>query len=94
MGTLEVNTPEVTPGLRFISFIDAGWLRNNNPNGTTKPASDHLASVGLGLRYNSGSLGISAEWGRIVTGSVLGVTNTAFPRAGDNKLHVSLTARF
>ena len=94
MGTLEVSTPEVTPGLRFISFIDAGWLRNNNPNGTTKPASDHLASVGLGLRYNSGSVGISADWGRIVTGSVLGTTNTAFPRAGNDKFHVNLTARF
>jgi hemolysin activation/secretion protein len=92
--TLEITTPEVQPGLRLLGFLDAGWLRNNNPNGTTKPASDQLASVGLGLRYATGSLGISAEWGRVVTGSALGSTNTAFPRAGDNKLHVNLTARF
>lgn len=92
--TLEVTTPDIQPGLRFIGFVDAGWLRNNNPNVTTKPASDQLASVGLGLRYTVGSLGISAEWGRIVTGSALGTTNTAFPRAGDNKFHVNLTARF
>jgi hypothetical protein len=50
--------------------------------------------MGLGLRYNTGALGISADWGRIVTGSALGTTNPAFPRAGDNKFHISLTARF
>ena len=97
LASLEVTTPDVQPGLRFIGFVDAGWLRNNNPNGTNKPASDKLASVGLGLRYTAGWLAIAAEWGRIVTGSVLanGVNaNAAFPKAGDNKLHVSLTARF
>ena len=92
--TLEVTTPDIQPGLRFIGFVDAGWLRNNNPNGSTKPASDQLASVGLGLRYTVGSLGIAAEWGRIVTGSALGTANTALPRAGDKKFHVNLTARF
>ena len=72
-----------------------GWLRNNTPNATNKPASDRLASVGLGLRYNRGALGLSAEWGRIVTGSVFsGAANPAIPRAGDNKLHLNLTARF
>ena len=94
LATLEVTTPDVAPGLRLLAFVDAGWLRNNNPNGTTKPSSDQLASVGLGLRYNSGALGLSAEWGRVVTGSTLGGTNNAFPRAGDNKLHFNLTARF
>jgi hemolysin activation/secretion protein len=93
--SLEVSTPEMLPGLRLLGFVDAGWLRNNNPNATNKPASDHLASVGLGLRYSQGALGISAEWGRIVTGSVLAnPANTAIPRAGDNKLHVNLNARF
>lgn len=92
--TLELSTPELRAGLRLLGFVDAGWLRNNNPNGSNKPPSDQLASVGLGLRYSMGSLGISAEWGHIVTGSVLGPTNPAFPRAGDNKFHVALTARF
>lgn len=95
LGTLEISTPDVYPGLRFLSFVDAGWLRNNNPNGTTKPASDQLASVGLGLRYSSASVGLSAEWGRIVTGSSqVNTGNSAIPRAGDNKFHLSLTARF
>lgn len=91
--TLEISTPDLHPGLRLLGFVDTGWLRNNNPNGTTKPSSDQLASVGLGLRYSIGSIGMAAEWGRIVTGSVL-AANPAFPKAGDNKFHVSLTARF
>lgn len=91
----ELNTPELAPGLRLVGFVDAGWLRNNQPNTTNKPASDHLASAGLGLRYNQGRIGITAEWGRIVTGSVLaGNNNPAIPRAGSNRLHVNLTARF
>ena len=73
--------------------MDTGWLRNNNPNGSTKPASDHLASVGLGLRYSMGAISVSADWGRIVTGSVL-AANPAVPKVGDNKFHLSLTARF
>ena len=91
--TLEISTPDLHPGLRLLGFVDTGWLRNNTPNGTTKPSSDQLASVGLGLRYSIGSIGMAAEWGRIVTGSVL-AANPAFPKAGDNKFHVSLTARF
>jgi hemolysin activation/secretion protein len=93
--SFELSTPELQPGLRLIGFVDAGWLRNNNPNGNPKPASDKLASVGLGLRYNTGSFGVAAEWGRIVSGSVLaGPANPAIPGAGDNKFHLNLTARF
>jgi len=92
--SLEVSTPELHPGLRLAGFVDAGWLRNNRPT-ASKPSSDHLASVGLGLRYNAGAVGISADWGRIVTGSVLASpTNPTMPRAGDNKFHLNLTARF
>ena len=94
LASLEITTPDVQPGMRLIGFVDTGWLRNNNPNGTSKPASDQLASVGLGLRYSAGWLGISADWGRIVTGSALSATNAALPKAGDNKFHLSLTARF
>ncbi len=93
--SFEVSTPELQPGLRLVGFVDAGWLRNNNPNATNKPASDRLAGVGLGLRYNQGPVGLTAEWSRIVTGSVLANgMNNAIPRAGDNRLHVNLTARF
>lgn len=95
MASLEVNTPDVAPGLRLLGFVDAGWLRNNNPNATNKPPSDQLASVGLGLRYSMGVVGLSAEWGRIVTGSSVPLTvNAAAPRAGDTKFHVNLSARF
>ena len=93
--SLELSTPELQPGLRLVGFVDAGWLRNNNPNGNPRPASDKLASVGLGMRYNAGMVGIAAEWARIVTGSVLASpANTAIPGAGDNKFHLNLTARF
>ena len=95
LASLEVSTPDVAPGLRLIGFVDAGWLRNNNPNATNKPPSDQLASVGLGLRYSMGVVGLSAEWGRIVTGSSVPLTvNTASPRAGDVKFHINLSARF
>ena len=95
-GTLEVNTPELVPGLRLLGFVDAGWLRSNNvglnPN---KPASDQLSSMGLGLRYTAGALGVSAEWGRVLTGPTLtGASSAVSARAGDDKLHVNLTARF
>ena len=73
--------------LRVQSFVP--WVMPGN----SLPASDHLASAGLGLRYTAGSLGVSAEWGRIVSGSVL-APNPAYPKTGDNKFHVSLTARF
>ena len=93
--SLEVTTPDLQPGLRLLGFVDAGWLRNNSPNGNPKPASDKLASVGLGLRYTLGALGFSAEWGRIVTGAVLAnAGNPAIPKAGDSKFHLNLTARF
>ncbi len=96
-GTLELTTPEVHPGLRFLGFVDAGWLRNHtptpNPN-PNKPARDQLASVGLGLRYQAGLVALSAEWGRIVTGSDVAAINPSAPRAGDNKLHVNFSLRF
>jgi hemolysin activation/secretion protein len=95
LATLEVSTPDLAPGLRLLGFVDAGWLRNHNPNATSKPASDQLASVGLGLRYAVGVLGLSAEWGRVVSGSSVPLTiNAGAPKAGNNRLHLNLTARF
>jgi len=38
---------------------------------------------------------ISADWGRIINGSVLaGPANPTMPKTGDNKFHVNLSARF
>jgi hemolysin activation/secretion protein len=94
--SLEVTTPELQPGLRLLGFMDAGWLSNHNsvvnPN---KPASDQLVSAGLGLRYTSGSYGFSAEWGRVLTGSVLpSSSGSDIPQSGDQKIHLNFTARF
>jgi hemolysin activation/secretion protein len=93
--TLEITTPELRPGLRVIGFVDAGWLYSNNTDlNPNKPPSDQLSSAGLGLHFNSGAFGLTAEWGHVLTGSApLAGANTA-PKTGDEKLHVNLTARF
>jgi hemolysin activation/secretion protein len=95
MAALEVTTPALAPGLRMVGFLEMGWLRNNNPNGINKPASDQLAGAGFGLRYSLGMVEVSADWGRIINGSVLsGAANPTMPKTGDNKFHVNLSARF
>ncbi|MBK6293536.1 MAG: ShlB/FhaC/HecB family hemolysin secretion/activation protein [Rhodoferax sp.] len=86
----ELSSPELRTGLRVTGFVDAGWLTNHNPNGNPKPASDHLTSVGLGLRYTVGSYGVTADWARIVRGSVIPL----LPQAGDQKVHLNVSARF
>lgn len=91
----EVTSPELRTGLRVLGFLDAGWLANNNPNGNPKPSSDRLASVGLGLRYASGPIGVTADWARIVRGSVLPfIAGSGLPQAGDQKVHFNFSARF
>lgn len=108
LASLELTTPELRTGLRLIGFADGGWLGNRvptpilgsdnvtvinaNPN---KPASDRLASVGLGLRYASGTIGVTADWARIVRGSVLPfIAGSGLPQAGDQKVHFNFSARF
>ena len=93
--SFELTTPELHPGLRLVGFVDAGWLSSNNTGqNPVKSSSDQLASTGVGLRYTLGSFGLTAEWGHVLTGAtpVLGMNTT--PKAGDEKLHVNLTARF
>jgi hemolysin activation/secretion protein len=94
--SIEVTTPEVAPGLRFLTFVDAGWVTNVNPNGTTKPASDRLASAGLGLRYSHpAGVSLTADYGRIFNGSVVPLSiNSVAPQKGDQKLHLNLLVRF
>lgn len=95
LAQLELTTPVLAPGLRMVGFVEMGWLRNNNPNATNKPPSDQLAGAGLGLRYALGTLELSADWGRILNGSVLsGAANPTLPKTGDNKFHLNLTERF
>lgn len=91
----ELSSPELRTGLRVLGFLDAGWLSNNSPNGNPKPGSDHLASVGLGLRYAVGAYGVTADWARIVRGSVLPfAAGSGLPQAGDQKVHFNFSARF
>ena len=93
--SFEVTTPELAEGLRALGFVDAGYLRNNGENTLAKPSSDHLASVGLGLRYTKGAFAASADYGRIVLGSKVPLAvNAAAPKRGDDKLYVNLSVRF
>jgi len=94
-GTLELNTPELQPGLRLLGFIDAGWVGNNDANGANRPSTDHLASVGLGLRYAKEPFAVSADYGRLVIGSKVPTTlNSASPQKGDDRFYVNLSLRF
>lgn len=93
--TTEVTTRELAPGLRMLGFVDAGWLSNKNPNGNPKPASDSLSSAGVGLRYSLPSMTVSADFGRVLGGSTLPyVAGSGVPQAGDQKLHVNVSAKF
>jgi hemolysin activation/secretion protein len=93
--SLELTSPEMLPGLRALGFVDAGYVRNNDPDGFNKPSSDRLASVGLGLRYTRGPFVGAVDYGRIVVGSRVPLTvNTASPQKGDDRLYVSLSLRF
>jgi hemolysin activation/secretion protein len=91
----ELTTRELAPGLRMLGFVDAGWLSNKNPNGNPKPAAGALSSAGVGLRYSLPSMTVSADFGRVLGGSTLPyVAGSGVPQAGDQKLHVNLSARF
>ncbi|MDB5957424.1 ShlB/FhaC/HecB family hemolysin secretion/activation protein [Ramlibacter sp.] len=93
--TLEITTPELLAGLRGLGFVDAGYVWNNEPDGLNKPASDRLASVGLGLRYARGPFVASVDYGRLVLGSRIPLTvNSAAPQSGDDRWYVNLGVRF
>ena len=93
---LEVTGPEFMPGWRALGFLDAGTLRNNNPDlNPNKPAHDHLVGLGFGLRYGAGLYRFSADWGRVLVGSVLPMTSgSSLPQSGDQKIHVNLSVSF
>jgi hemolysin activation/secretion protein len=92
--TLEVTTPELASGLRLLGFVDAGYLRNNHPDGLTKPASDRLASAGVGLRYAGGPWVASLDYGRLVKGSRVPLSlNSNSPQRGDGRLYVIVSLR-
>ncbi len=91
----ELTSPELMSGLRLIGFVDSGWLSNNQISGSGKPSRDGLSSVGLGLRFSAPNYNLAADYGRIVSGSSLSaLANSSVPQSGDQKLHVSISARF
>ena len=93
--SFEVTTPPLVEGLKALAFVDAGWIGNNNADGTQRLSSDHIASVGLGLRYAKGNFAATADYGRIVQGSKVPLTqNAASPQKGDDKFYVNLSVRF
>jgi hemolysin activation/secretion protein len=93
--TFELTTPEVATGLRFLGFIDAGYVRNNKPDGLANPGSDRLASVGLGARFNQGPFSASLDYGRLVVGSRVPLAiNPNAPKKGDDRLYVNVGLRF
>lgn len=96
MASVEVTTPELRPGLRVLSFVDAGWLYNHNSTANSnKPANDRLNSAGVGLRYASGAYGLSVDWAQVIVGSVLPLSSgSTIPQSGDRKIHLSFTAKF
>ena len=92
-GTAEASTPELAPGLRLLGFVDAGWLWNNKPN-AAKPSSDHLASLGVGLRYAKGPWAVAADYGRIVLGSRVPLSlNSSAPKRNDDRFYITVSVR-
>lgn len=91
----EMTSPELITGLRLVGFVDAGWLGNNVSIANAKPARDSLSSLGLGLRYVGSSYSLSADYGRVITGSAVSLQSVSgLPQAGDYKLHINMAARF
>ena len=94
-GSLEFGSPELLPGLRWLGFLDAGYVGSETSAASPKLASDRLSSFGLGLRYSAGMIAASVEWARLIAGSkVLLALNSESPQKGDHKVHVNLSIRF
>ena len=86
-GSAEVTSPALAQGLRLLG--------NNAPTTDAKPSSDIIGSVGLGLRYGAGAFSFSADYGRLVKGSKVGLAvNSAAPQKGDERLYLNLSVRF
>ncbi|WP_295918273.1 ShlB/FhaC/HecB family hemolysin secretion/activation protein [uncultured Anaerovibrio sp.] len=57
VGNVEVYTPEIAPGSRFVVFYDYGHLSNNRKGASF--SSETLSSVGIGYRYTDKKSGLS-----------------------------------
>lgn len=93
--SLEVAAPPAAGGLQGVAFVDAGWLRNAPPRTAYFPASDRIASAGVGVRLRGEGVSLSVDYGRIIVGSrVDAAVNPQAPRAGHDRLYASLTFSF
>lgn len=59
VGKIEIYTPEVDKGLRFVAFTDYAWLWNNANPRSVGFDHDTIGSVGLGIRYTNPRSGLS-----------------------------------
>lgn len=68
LGNVEIYTPEICKGLRFLAFMDFASLANNLNADTNTFGNERIASAGLGLRYNNekNGLGISLDYAKIM----------------------------
>jgi len=91
--TLEISRSLGAPAWRGFVFADAAWLHNHAASATGRVAADHVASVGLGLRYSDQAhRQLVLGYGQVVNGSV--APFSAAPRQGDTRWHVSAALRF
>ena len=60
MGTLEIYSPEIGKGSRFVAFTDYAKLFNNEAR-TGELDSDDIASYGLGYRFYSKKMGLNVS---------------------------------
>ena len=90
----EAISPPLRPGLNLVGFLDAAAVRNHQPT-PNKPASDHLAGLGVGLRFAHKNYSVNLSYARLLQGSMMPpVTGSGIPAKGDSKLHVSVSADF
>ena len=59
VGKIEVYTPEVAKGMRFVAFTDYAWLWNNVNDRSVGFDHDTIGSIGLGVRYTNPRSGLS-----------------------------------
>ena len=94
LSAFEISTPEWSPGVRAVGFVDAGWL-HGHPTAATAPVNDSAASIGLGLRYGQGPVSLTLDYGWVAKASKVPRTlNGNAPQTGDQKLHMGVSARF
>lgn len=94
-GTVEILTPEFVPGLRGLAFADAGYVRNQMPDGGANPRSDGLTSMGFGVRYVQGPFVATLDYGTLLRGSRVPLAvNSGSPQQGDDRVYVTVGVRF